>query len=74
MEFERVEVGVLLLRSWCFGECCGALAIANTCDGRGLETLTVEWASALATPYQYERNLINRLNEATFGVQPYLTL
>ena len=42
MEFERVEVGVLLLRSWCFGEPYGALAIANTCDGHGLETLTVK--------------------------------
>ena len=42
MEFGGVEVGVLLLRSWCFGEPYGALAIANTCDGHGLETLTVE--------------------------------
>ena len=30
--------------------------------------------SALAAPYQYERDLIHRLNEAAFGVQPDLTL
>ena len=35
MEFGGVEVGVLLLRSWCFGERYGALATASTCDGHG---------------------------------------
>ena len=42
MEFGGVEVSVLLLRSWCFGERYGALATANICDGHGLETLAVE--------------------------------